>query len=46
VITEDEIKKSLEIISQAVSELPTLKGAAEDQVVPPPEKKVKIGVEN
>ncbi|KAE8163670.1 pyridoxal phosphate-dependent transferase [Aspergillus tamarii] len=46
VITDDEIKKSLEIIAEAVSELPTLKGAAEEQVIPPPEKKVKIGVEN
>ncbi|KNG86192.1 ornithine aminotransferase [Aspergillus nomiae NRRL 13137] len=46
VITDDEIKKSLEIIAEAISELPTLKGASEDQVVPPPEKKVKIGVEN
>ncbi|KAB8205080.1 pyridoxal phosphate-dependent transferase [Aspergillus parasiticus] len=46
VITDDEIKKSLEIIAEAVSELPTLKGAAEDKVIPPPEKKVKIGVEN
>ncbi|KAB8265779.1 pyridoxal phosphate-dependent transferase [Aspergillus pseudonomiae] len=46
VITDDEIKKSLEIIAEAISELPTLKGASEDQVIPPPEKKVKIGVEN
>lgn len=46
VITDDEIKKSLEIIAEAVSELPTLKGAAEDKVIPPSEKKVKIGVEN
>lgn len=46
VITEDEIKKALDIISQAVTELPNLKGQAEDKVIPPPEKKVKIGVEN
>ncbi|GAB1217793.1 hypothetical protein ATERTT37_007034 [Aspergillus terreus] len=46
VITEDEIKKALDIISQAVTELPSLKGQAEDKVIPPPEKKVKIGVEN
>ncbi|GAB1191788.1 hypothetical protein APSETT444_000971 [Aspergillus pseudonomiae] len=46
VITDDEIKKSLKIIAEAISELPTLKGASEDQVIPPPEKKVKIGVEN
>ncbi|KAE8149253.1 pyridoxal phosphate-dependent transferase [Aspergillus avenaceus] len=46
VITEDEIKQSLEIIAQAVTELPTLKGAAEDKVIPPPEKKVKVSLEN
>ncbi|KAE8372974.1 pyridoxal phosphate-dependent transferase [Aspergillus bertholletiae] len=46
VITDDEIKKSLEIIAEAVSELPTIKSAAEGQAVPPPEKKAKIGVEN
>ncbi|KAL4971061.1 ornithine-oxo-acid transaminase [Aspergillus stella-maris] len=46
VITEDEIAKSLEIIKEAVGELPTLKGASEDHVIPPPEKKVKITLEN
>lgn len=46
VITEDEIAKSLEIIQAAVTELPSLTGASEDQVIPPPEKKVKITVEN
>ncbi|KAJ5579758.1 ornithine aminotransferase [Penicillium hispanicum] len=46
VITEDEIQKALDIIKAAVTELPNLKGAAEDHVIPPPEKKVKIGVEN
>ncbi|KAJ5994374.1 hypothetical protein N7451_010098 [Penicillium sp. IBT 35674x] len=46
VITEEEIKQALDIINQAVNELPNLKGAAEDHVIPPPEKKVKIGVEN
>lgn len=46
VITEDEIAKSLEIIQAAVRELPSLTGASEDQVIPPPEKKVKIAVEN
>lgn len=45
-ITEAEIQKSLEIIKSAVDELPNLKGAAENHVIPPPEKKVKIGVEN
>ncbi|KAL4753987.1 ornithine aminotransferase [Aspergillus terricola var. indicus] len=46
VITEEEIAKALEIIKVAVAELPNLKGAAEDKVVPPPEKKVKITLEN
>jgi ornithine--oxo-acid transaminase len=46
VITEEEIKQALNIINEAVTELPTLKGQAEDNVIPPPEKKVKIGVEN
>lgn len=45
-ITDDEIKQALEIIKSAVTELPNLKGAAEDQVIPPPEKKVKIDLEN
>ncbi|KAJ5094284.1 hypothetical protein N7456_010145 [Penicillium angulare] len=46
VITEEEIQQSLKIISEAVAELPTLKGAAEEHIIPPPEKKVKIGIEN
>lgn len=46
VITEEEIQKALEIIKDAVAELPNLKGAAEDKVIPPSEKKVKIGLEN
>jgi ornithine--oxo-acid transaminase len=46
VITEEEIKQALNIINEAVTELPTLKGKAEDNVIPPPEKKVKIGLEN
>ncbi|KAJ6007760.1 hypothetical protein N7540_011736 [Penicillium herquei] len=46
VITEEEIEQALKIIHEAVTELPTLKGAAEDNVIPPSEKKVKIGVEN
>ncbi|RDW81533.1 ornithine-oxo-acid transaminase [Aspergillus mulundensis] len=46
VITEEEIAKSLEIIKEAVAELPNLKGASEDKVIPPPEKKVKITLEN
>jgi len=46
VITEEEIQQALQIIQQAVTELPSLTGAAEEKVIPPPEKKVKIGVEN
>lgn len=46
VITEEEIQKALDIIKQAVSELPNLKGAAEDKVIPQAEKSVKIGLEN
>jgi ornithine--oxo-acid transaminase len=46
VITEEEIQKALDIINEAVNELPTLKGKAEDLVIPPSEKGVKIGVEN
>lgn len=46
VITEEEIQQALNIISEAVTELPHLKGSVEDKVIPPPEKKVKIGVEN
>lgn len=46
VITEEEIQKALDIIKEAVTDLPNLKGASEDKVIPPPEKKVKIGLEN
>ena len=46
VITDEEIQQSLNIINEAVTELPTLKGKAENKIIPPPEKKVKIGVEN
>lgn len=46
VITEEEIQQALSIIDEAVKELPTLKGKAEDQVIPSAEKHVKIGIEN
>ncbi|QKX53597.1 uncharacterized protein TRUGW13939_00676 [Talaromyces rugulosus] len=46
VITEEEIQSALSIIAKAVEEIPSLSGEAEDAVVPPPEKKVKIGVDN
>lgn len=42
VITEEEIQKALGIIKEAVTELPNLKGASEDKIIPPSEKKVKI----
>ena len=46
VITEDEVQSALEIIDSAMKELPGLKGKAEDNVIPPPEKNVKISVDN
>lgn len=46
VITEDEVKKALSIIDEAVKELPSLKGQKEDEVIPDDEKHVKIGVDN
>jgi ornithine--oxo-acid transaminase len=46
VITEEEIQKALDIIKSAVNELPKLNGSDEDHVIPPPEKKAKIGLEN
>jgi ornithine--oxo-acid transaminase len=46
VITEAEIKSALDIIKQSLEELPTLSGKKEDEVIPPAEKKVKIGVDN
>lgn len=46
VITEDEVKKALSIIDEAVKELPSLKGQKEDEVIPDEEKHVKIGVDN
>ncbi|RHZ55382.1 hypothetical protein CDV55_102872 [Aspergillus turcosus] len=46
VITEEEIQKALEIIAQAVSELPNLKGEAEDKVIPASEKNVRIGLDD
>lgn len=46
VITEDEIQKALAIIAEAVKELPTLKGEAEDKIIPHGEKNVHITLEN
>jgi ornithine--oxo-acid transaminase len=46
VITEEEIEKALGIMKEAMEELPTLKGAREDKVIPPEEKNVHIQLEN
>jgi len=42
VITEEEIRKALNIIDSAMKELPELKGEKEDKVIPPEEKNVVI----
>ncbi|KKY17893.1 putative l-ornithine aminotransferase [Diplodia seriata] len=46
VITEEQIQQSLDIIREAIEELPQLKGAKEGEVIPPGEKNVHIGVDN
>jgi len=46
VITEDEIRKSLEIIREAMEELPRIKGDLEKTVLPEGERHVHIGVDN
>lgn len=46
VITEAEIKQALNIISDAMAELPNLKGKREKEIIPPREKNVHIGVDN
>jgi ornithine--oxo-acid transaminase len=46
VITEEEIKKALSIMKEAMEELPTLKGARQDKVIPAEEKNVHIQVDN
>nr|POE51606.1 ornithine aminotransferase [Quercus suber] len=46
VISEAQIQTALRIIEEAVRELPHLKGAKEDQVLPAGEKNVHIGIEN
>ncbi|EKG14669.1 Aminotransferase class-3 [Macrophomina phaseolina MS6] len=46
VITEEQIQQSLNIIREAIEELPTLKGEREKDVIPPGEKNVHIGVDN
>jgi ornithine--oxo-acid transaminase len=46
VITEEEVKKALSIIDEAIKELPTLKGKKEDEIIPEEEKNVTITVDN
>ena len=46
VITKEEILKALTIIDDAMKELPSLEGRKKDEVIPEPEKDVKITVEN
>ncbi|EKD14031.1 uncharacterized protein L3040_007962 [Drepanopeziza brunnea f. sp. 'multigermtubi'] len=46
VITEEQLMQSLKIIGEAITELPNLKGAKEDHVIPPSEKGVHIGLDN
>ncbi|WEW59726.1 ornithine aminotransferase [Emydomyces testavorans] len=42
VITDDQMKQALKIIEDALTELPNLKGAEEDHVIPQSEKNVKV----
>ncbi|KAG8533157.1 uncharacterized protein KY384_001940 [Bacidia gigantensis] len=46
VITEEQIYTAVRIIKSALEELPDLKGRKEDEVIPAPEKHVKITIEN
>jgi ornithine--oxo-acid transaminase len=46
VITEAEIDSALKMIKEAMEELPSLKGKREEEVLPPGEKNVHIGIEN
>ncbi|KAL5382604.1 hypothetical protein DPSP01_006441 [Paraphaeosphaeria sporulosa] len=46
VITEEEIDSALAIIKDAIEELPKLQGKREQEVLPPGEKNVHIGVDN
>jgi ornithine--oxo-acid transaminase len=45
VISEEEIQHALQIIGEAIHELPSLKGKAEDAVIPNSEKGVHIGLD-
>lgn len=46
VITEEQTKTALKIIEEACEELPKLKGKKEEEILPPGEKNVHIGVDN
>lgn len=46
VITEEEIHKAVGIIDSAMKELPGLKGAEEDRIIPSEEKNVKPTLDN
>lgn len=46
VITDKEIDDALAIIKEAMEELPNLKGKREEEILPPGEKNVHIGVDN
>ncbi|KAK5149077.1 hypothetical protein LTR04_000115 [Oleoguttula sp. CCFEE 6159] len=46
VITEEQIQQALDIIRDAIHELPNLKGEKEDEIIPKEEKNVHIGLEN
>jgi ornithine--oxo-acid transaminase len=46
VITDEEIQKALDIIKQALEELPVLKGEKEDETTPPSEKGTQVAVES
>lgn len=45
-ITEEQIQQALDIIRDALVELPNLKGEKEKEVLPEGEKNVHIGVDN
>lgn len=46
VITEEEIRRALDIIKEAMEELPGLKGEEAREIIPPEEHNVKIVVDN
>ena len=45
VISEAQIREALRIIGEAIAELPDLTGAHEDEIIPPEEKGVHIGLD-